>query len=175
VLQEPGGRVDIDRMAPLRKPSVTSPLAAVRQAKDLSRTGLAHASGVPRRRIVGYERGRARLTHEELSAIAEVLDVTTVEIAPHASVAHLTYGASAEDDLLREYVSMLLELRNLRDVSPSSLRHEDLGELARVLGGSAEAIEARVMELLEVNGTRAAEIVHTILPSLDGSPTPDVR
>ena len=43
---------------------------------------------------------------------------------------------------------MVRDLRGTSAIPPSSLRHDDLTELGRVLGGTPEAIEARLVELL---------------------------
>jgi transcriptional regulator with XRE-family HTH domain len=72
----------------------------------------------------------------------------------------------APDALLREYLSMLLELRDTQRISPTSLRQEDLSELAAALGGTPEAIEARLMELLGTDEQEAWQLRTTILPSL---------
>jgi len=77
-----------------------------------------------------------------------------------------TLPGVAPDALLREYLSMLLELRDTQRISPTSLRQEDLSELATALGGTPEAIEARLMELLGTDEQEAWQLRTTILPSL---------
>lgn len=75
-------------------------------------------------------------------------------------------GEAAFDALLREYLSMVLELRNSREAAPSSIRQDDLCELARALGGTPEAIEVRLMQLLGTDQHNAWQVRSTILPSL---------
>jgi len=63
-------------------------------------------------------------------------------------------GDAALDALLEEYVAMLAELRGSTRVPASSLREDDLAELARVVGATPEAIETRLTELLETRDSR---------------------
>ena len=55
----------------------------------------------------------------------------------------LRAGAGA-DGLLREYLAMIYELRNLPPGTRPPMREEDLAALADALGGTPEAIEARL-------------------------------
>ena len=72
----------------------------------------------------------------------------------------------AFDALLREYISMVLELRRASTIPAVSLRQEDLTELAKALGGTPELIEARLIELLGTDAEGASEMREAMLPSL---------
>lgn len=148
----------------------------------MSRAGLASASGLTRKQITAFERGKSSLSEQELTALAEACDVEVGALAPPGynlavAVGVLSNGAPGElrgqaalDALLREYLSMVVELRDGRDAPPSSLRQDDLSELARALGGTPEAIEARLIELLGTDEQEAWQLRATILPSLGDAP-----
>jgi hypothetical protein len=81
----------------------------------------------------------------------------------------------AQDALLREYLAMVLELRDAPDMAPASIRQDDLSELARALGGNPEAIESRLVELLGTDSAQAWELRTTLWPYLgaDASQPPE--
>jgi hypothetical protein len=94
-----------------------------------------------------------------LSALAVACDVAPSELAQPEPDA-------AFDALLREYLSMLLELRQASTIAPVSLRQDDLSELATALGGTPERIEARLVELLGTDAAGASEMRAVLLPSI---------
>jgi transcriptional regulator with XRE-family HTH domain len=154
-----------------------SRLRELRRSNKMSRSQLARASGLSRRNIAALERGRAPISDADVDALANACGVEVTVLAP--PVFRLTTGSgasdpgsgelrgqAASDGLLREYVSMLFELRDSRRLSPASLRQEDLSELALALGGTPEAIEARIVELLGTDEEQAWELRTEILPSL---------
>jgi len=146
-------------------------IATVRLACGLSRSQLARKSGVSRRKLAEFERGAAVPTASELAAVAEACGVGRDEIArPTLDVAAVANGVgngssseirseAASDALLREYLSMLLELRKASEIAPVSLRQDDLAELAAALGGTPEAIKARLVELLGTDSRGASEML----------------
>lgn len=158
-------------------------LRQLRRAKGLSRAQLADSSGLSRRTIASLERGRASLPEGDLSALARACGVEAGELDPPGYNLTLTVGASSDgtisglqgeaalDALLREYVSMVVELRESRQFLPASLRQDDLCELARALGGTPEAIEARLIELLGTDQHEAWQLRTTIVPSLGAAST----
>jgi hypothetical protein len=103
------------------------------------------------------------LSEADLRTLAEACGVDVDELAPRnlrlALAAHALSdqgavqleGEAARDALLREYVLMLVDLRGSVDVPASSLRQDDLEELARVVGGTPAAIEDRLTYLLEAS------------------------
>jgi transcriptional regulator with XRE-family HTH domain len=152
----------------------------LRSRSGLTRRALAKRSGLPISAIAGVERGRGEVSSDDLAKIAAACGAgpDDLDVAPSASDLSLVshdaqgHGAGTEirgdaafEALLREYLSMVLELRSNQNRTPDSLRHEDLTELARALGGSAEAIEARLVELLGSGEQEAWELRMAILPS----------
>jgi hypothetical protein len=73
-------------------------------------------------------------------------------------------GREALDTLLREYLAMVVELRSGQTVTPPTLRHEDLVELATALGDTPESIEARLVALLSTDGVDTP-VVHSLTPA----------
>jgi transcriptional regulator with XRE-family HTH domain len=148
----------------------TQDLGSARRAAGLTRRELARRSGVPKRTLAAIERGTRVASTEQSAAIASacadasiappeapVLDPVATTVAPDDTV--------ALDDLLREYIAMVVELRSTTVESFGSLRVEDLTVLAGALGSSPETIEARIMELLGTEASRASEMRGAILPS----------
>jgi transcriptional regulator with XRE-family HTH domain len=150
-------------------------LRAVRERAGLSPRKLAKSSGVDVRRITELERSAAPPTDRELGALAQACRVSVFDLLPPGYVgvlahddacgAHEVRGAEASDALLREYLSMVLELRSNRVVTAPTLRHDDLVELAAALGDTPEAIEVRLVALLDTDAADADAIRSMILPS----------
>jgi transcriptional regulator with XRE-family HTH domain len=147
-----------------------------RRDADLSQRKLAKKSGVPTRRIADLEQGREVPTDRELGALAQACRISVFDLLPrgyslrvlaHDETSESTEvaGREAFDALLREYLSMVMELRSGRAVTAPTLRHDDLVELAGALGDSPEAIEARLTALLDAEGLDAPAIRSMILPS----------
>jgi hypothetical protein len=82
------------------------------------------------------------------------------------SIRHLRNGHDEPEGLLREYLSMIYELRNLPPGSRVPLREPDLAALADALGGTPDAIEQRLMELIGSSREEAARLRAIILPPL---------
>ena len=151
-------------------------LQVARTQAGLSPAKLARATGLSRRRVAALEGGNDLPTDRELGAIASACRATVFELIPPGySLRVLVHdedegpqearGRTALDALLREYLSMVMELRSGRTVTAPSLRQEDLVELAGMLGDSPEAIEARLVELLGATPEDAPGIRSIILPS----------
>ncbi len=154
-------------------------LRALRESKGLSRKQVARSSGLSQRKLSAFEHGRASMSESDLLALGAALDVEPSALVPAGYRLALVQGTSgsvpqasdadaALDTLLREYLSMVVELRGSADGLESSLRHEDLKELSRALGGTPEAVEAKVMQLLATGPHEASHITRTIMPSIDG-------
>ena len=77
----------------------------------------------------------------------------------------------AMDRLLREYLAMVMELRNA-PVNAMTLRNADLSELALALGGTPDAIEARLRELLRADEQDVTELRRAIMLASQSSGTP---
>jgi transcriptional regulator with XRE-family HTH domain len=151
-------------------------LHAARTQASLSVAKLANASSLSRRRVSALERGSDLPTEREISALATACRATVFELIPPGySLRVLVHdpdagpqearGRTALDALLREYLAMVVELRSGNAVTAPSLRQEDLIELAKMLGDTPEAIEARLVELLDADPGDAPAIRSIILPS----------
>ena len=147
-------------------------LAAARVQAGLSTRKLARATGIDHRRIIALEQGTGgRPTDRELGVLAQGCDTTVFALLPPGYGLEVlgshdaTAGEGALDALLREYLSMVVELRAGRPVTAPSLRHDDLVELAAALGDTPTAIEARLVTLLGATADDAPGIRSLILPS----------
>jgi transcriptional regulator with XRE-family HTH domain len=151
-------------------------LESTRRTADLSQRKLAKRSGISVRRIDELEQGAAEPTDRELGALAQACRVSVFELLPAGYTLRVLAqdestgvreleGGEASDALLREYLSMVVELRSGRPVTPPTLRHDDLVELAAALGDSPEAIEARLVSVLDADESTAPAIRSLILPS----------
>ncbi len=67
------------------------------------------------------------------------------------------------DEVLRGYLGLLYEIRSTKPGTEIPLRDKDLEALADALGGSADAIETRLIELMDVTRDEAAAIRATLL------------
>jgi transcriptional regulator with XRE-family HTH domain len=149
-------------------------LQTARARAGLSPRKLARASGVKARRLADLEAGIDQPTDRELGALAQGCGVSVFDLLPPGyslrvlvrddAGAKEVQGRTALDALLREYLQMVLELRSGRAITPPTLRHDDLVELASALGDTPESIEQRLIELLGTE-PNAAAIRSLILPS----------
>lgn len=154
-------------------------LAAARTEAGLSTRKLARMSGIEHKRMVALEAGAASPTDRELGLLAQGCGTTVFALLPpgygfevlatdgtaNASSLEPAAGEHALDALLREYLSMVVEMRAGRAVTAPSLRHDDLVELAAALGDTPEAIEERLVSLLGAGADDAPAIRSLILPS----------
>jgi transcriptional regulator with XRE-family HTH domain len=178
-------RVDIAFMRRRNRERTTSTfgvqLTYFRHGQNLSRRQLSAASGLRRHTIASLERDRRQPSPDETRLLRDALGVEFDLEASHepfslvvgksseGEIAHVE-GDHALDALLREYLSMVAELRSCEGGEISSLRHDDLTELARVLGGTPEAIESRLMALLGMDASAAFDLRSVIAPSLTAAP-----
>jgi len=162
-------------------------LRQVRRKQGLSRSEVARSAGLTRRELAAYERGRIVIPESDLWCLAGSCGVDVDELLPGreplkvgSGLSSLAMGDSirrlrdpaAPDGLLREYLSMIYELRNLPPGSRVPLREPDLVALADALGGSPEAIETRLVELIGASQEEAARLRAMILPPLSLSAAP---
>jgi transcriptional regulator with XRE-family HTH domain len=156
-------------------------LRHVRRKQGLSRAEVARSAGLTRRELAAYERGRVEIPDSDLWCLAGSCGVDVGELLPQrdplridSSLSSLAIGdtirqlrAPAEPDgVLREYLAMIYELRNLPPGTRVPLREADLSTLADALGGTPEVIEARLVELVGTNREEAARLRAMILPPL---------
>jgi transcriptional regulator with XRE-family HTH domain len=156
-------------------------LRQVRRKQGLSRSEVARSAGLTRRELAAYERGRIVIPESDLWCLAGSCGVDVNELLPGreplkvgSGLSSLAMGDSIRrlrdpappDGLLREYLSMVYELRNLPPGSRVPLREPDLVALAEALGGTPGAIEARLVELIGASQEEAARLRAMILPPL---------
>jgi transcriptional regulator with XRE-family HTH domain len=124
----------------------------------LSRADLARAAGVEPRRLEQLETGRGAPSEAELRSIAAACGLEYGDLIPNGYHLTLAVGGAVlaagrstsdqeRDTLLREYVKTVFELRR-SPVKLATIRHEDVVELARVLGTTPEEIQARLQQLV---------------------------
>ncbi|MBM3661152.1 MAG: helix-turn-helix transcriptional regulator, partial [Actinobacteria bacterium] len=114
--------------APASPSDVGRHLRAVRKAKGLSRAEVARSAGLTRRELAAYERGRSAVPDSDLWCLAGSCGVDVGELVPPidrisvgSDLGALTVGESVarlrpgpgNDGVLREYLAMVYELRNL--------------------------------------------------------------
>ena len=140
-------------------PSTTAPspkqlgrqLRQVRKQKGLSRSEVARSAGLTRRELAAYERGKVAVPESDLWCLAGSCGVDVGELLPNrdplqisSDLSSLTVGNSIRhlratqerDGVLREYLSMIYELRNLPPGSRVPVardRPRDAGRRARRL------------------------------------------
>ena len=168
-------------------------LRDVRKQKGLSRSEVARSAGLTRRELAAYERGKVAVPESDLWCLAGSCGVDVGELLPNrdplqisSELSSLTVGNSIRhlratqerDGVLREYLSMIYELRNLPPGSRVPLREADLATLADALGGAPDMIEQRLMELIGASREEAARLRAMILPPLSlpaasGTTSPD--
>ena len=156
-------------------------LRQVRKQQGLSRSAVARSAGLTRRELVAYERGRVAVPESDLWCLAGSCGVDVGELLPSRDPLQISSDLSTigigdtvrrlrnpgePDGLLREYLSMIYELRNLPPGSRVPLRNSDLAALADALGGTPENIERRLVELIGASPAEAARLRAMILPPL---------
>lgn len=154
-------------------------LRQVRKQQGLSRSAVARSAGLTRRELAAYERGRVDVPESDLWCLAGSCGVDVGELLPRREPLQIRSDLSAigvgdtvrrlrnpgePEGLLREYLAMIYELRNLPPGSRIPLRQPDLVALADALGGTPESIEHRLAELIGASPEEAARLRAMILP-----------
>src|SRR5450759_4278013 len=153
-------------------------LRHVRKQQGLSRGAAARSAGLTRRELAQYERGKVEVPESDLWCLAGSCGVDVSELLPRReplrvspdlstistgdTIRHLR-GPAEPDGLLRDYLAMIYELRNLPLGSPVPLRQPDLTALADALGGTPDSIEHRLVEIIGASTEEAARIRAMIL------------
>ncbi len=134
-------------------------LETARQEAGISSRQLAKKSGIAARRLGELQEGTEAPTEGEIGLLAQACQVSVFALLPPGYSLHVlahdgstgpreVVGDDASDALLREYLSMVVELRSGRAIAPPTLRHDDMVELAAALGDTPDAVEARLLQLL---------------------------
>jgi transcriptional regulator with XRE-family HTH domain len=154
-------------------------LRSVRKAKGLSRSEVARSAGLTRRELAAYERGRTAVPDSDLWCLAGSCAVDVSELLPERegaaddpdlapTVADHTGGPGTDHepgDLLPEQLALIDALHAPPSGSPVPLPEADRGALADALGGTPDAIEARLGELIGASRDEAARLRAIIAPS----------
>src|ERR1700686_2175513 len=138
-------------------------LRQVRKQQGLSRGAAARSAGLPRRGLAQYEGGKVQVPESDLWCLAGSCGVDVSELLPRRKPLHVSpdlstistgdtirhlRGPAEPEGVLREYLAMIYELRNLPPGSPVPLRQPDLTALADALGGTPDTIEHRLVALI---------------------------
>src|SRR3954471_23140790 len=124
-------------------------LEAARVQAQLSPRQLAKKSGVAGRRLTDLHEGVEAPTDREIGVLAQACGVSVFALLPpgyslrvlahdDSSAPREVVGDTAAEALLREYLSMVVELRSGRVIAAPTLRHDDLVELADALGDTPD-------------------------------------
>jgi transcriptional regulator with XRE-family HTH domain len=185
-------------MAPTAERNVQEPtspkavgrnLRQVRRQQGLSRGAAARSAGLTRRELAQYERGKVECPESDLWCLAGSCGVDVAQLLPRRAPLHISpdlttistgdtirhlRGPAEPDGVLREYMSMIYDLRSLPPGSPVPLRQADLAALADALGGTPASIEQRLVDQIGASPEEAIRLRTMILPPLSlpsGSPT----
>jgi transcriptional regulator with XRE-family HTH domain len=129
-------------------------VSSARIVAGLSRAELARAAHMEPRRLEQVETGHAAPSEAELRQVAAACGVEYGELIPPGYHLTLAIGAAVlgtrthatdeeRDRFLREYLRTVMELRRT-PVKLSSIREEDVTELARVLGVAPVDVHRRL-------------------------------
>jgi transcriptional regulator with XRE-family HTH domain len=172
-------REDDSASNPRSPKQVGRQLRNVRRKQGLTRAEVARSAGLTRRELAAYERGRVEIPESDLWCLAGSCGVDVAELLPQrdelridSSISTLAIGDSIRhlrtidepDGMLRQYLAMIYELRNLPPDATVPLREADLATLADALGGTPEAIEARLADVIGADRDEAARLRAMILP-----------
>jgi transcriptional regulator with XRE-family HTH domain len=153
-------RTKQDRISPTE---VGRNLREVRKEQGLSRGDAARSAGLTRRELAAYERGKLEVPESDLWCLAGSCGVDVSELLAHREPLRVSpdrstisiggtvrrlRGPAEPDGVLREYLAMLYEQRDLPRGSPVPLRQPDLAALADALGGTPDTIKRRLVELI---------------------------
>jgi transcriptional regulator with XRE-family HTH domain len=156
---------------------VSEVLCDLRRRSGRSRHDLANDSGVTAAELRSFERGTTTPSADVRRRLATALAVDPEVLVPARSAvvvepdALIVNGQTRPlhtgdtEEILREYLAVLYEMRHPRPGSEVPLREHDVAALAAALGPDAdhETIEARLIELMGVTSEQAARMRSIIL------------
>jgi len=160
-------------------------MAEARASAGLGVRQVAKAAGVPVRRLRALEAGEGTVSHGEVASVAQACGVdptallaTTDDLVVvlHDAGRRLDGGTirgeAALDVVLREYLAMVRELRNADASASLVIRQDDVVELARICGTTAEWIDERLHALLAEAGSGADPVGPAETPAPDAPDAP---
>ncbi|HEX7521377.1 MAG TPA: helix-turn-helix transcriptional regulator [Acidimicrobiia bacterium] len=153
-------------------PPVSEVLCDLRRRSGRSRHDLAYDSGVTAAELRSFERGTSTPSAEVRRRLATALAVDPEVLVPARSAVVVEHDAlivngqtrplhtGDTEEILREYLAVLYEMRHPRPGSKVPLREHDVAALAAALGPDAdpETIETRLIELMGVSREQAARM-----------------
>jgi transcriptional regulator with XRE-family HTH domain len=151
---------------------VSEVLCDLRRRSGRSRHDLADESGVTAAELRSFERGTTTPSAEVRRRLATALSVDPEVLVPARSAVVVEHDAlivngqtrplhtGDTEEILREYLAVLYEMRHPRPGSEVPLREHDVAGLAAALGPDAdpETIETRLVELMGVTREQAARM-----------------
>jgi transcriptional regulator with XRE-family HTH domain len=170
----------MDKARTLAKPSpkrVGKQLRALRRKKGLSLSEVARGTGLSRRELVAYERGKVEIPDSDLWVLAGACGVDVSELVPPAEVPALvaapssiedaiTHLRSGQDDyVLNRHLNTLAALRALPPGSQVQLQDSERASMVETLGPDPGAIEQQLVDRMRVSREEAARLRELILPS----------
>ena len=154
-------------------------LRAARRAAGVRRRDAAGRVGLKTAALRNYERGSEPVPDDVAGRLADAYDCDVSTLLPNRDVApvilepgYLRVGPASKtlrsddphpDEVLKGYLSLLYDMRDLKPGTRIPLRDHDLDALAEALGGTSDAIEARLIELMHVTRDEAAAMTATLL------------
>jgi transcriptional regulator with XRE-family HTH domain len=156
---------------------VGAALRAARRGVGLRRRDAAARIGLQSSELRNYERGSVPAPEDVVDRLAREYGCDTATLLPSRATVvlepgYLHVGGSSTtmrsddpkpDEVLKGYLSLLYELRSKKPGTRIPLRDHDLDALADALGGSSDAIETRLTELMHVSRDEAASLTATLL------------
>ena len=152
-------------------------LRMARRGAGIGRRDAAARIGLQPSELRDYERGSVAVPEDVVDRLAGEYGCdaatllpsrTTVVVEPGylhvgGSTATLRSDGSHPDEVLKGYLGLLYELRSKKPGTRIPLRDHDLDALADALGGTSDAIEMRLIELMHVSRDEAAALTATLL------------
>jgi transcriptional regulator with XRE-family HTH domain len=170
----------MDKAQTLVSPSpkrVGKQLRALRRKKGLSLSEVARGTGLSRRELVAYERGKVAIPESDLWVLAGACGVDASELLPPVEVPALaaapstiedtiTHLRSGQDDyVLNRHLNTLAALRALPPGSQVQLQDGERASMLEALGSDPSTIEKRLVDRMRISREEAARLRDLILPS----------
>ncbi len=152
-------------------------LRALRRKKGLSLSEVARGTGLSRRELVAYERGKVAIPESDLWVLAGACGVDASELLPPVeapalvaapatiedTITHLRSGQ--EDAVLNRHLNTLAALRALPPGSQVQLQDRERASMLETLGADPDTIEQRLVDRMRIAPDEAARLRELILPS----------
>jgi transcriptional regulator with XRE-family HTH domain len=143
----------------------------------LSLSEVARGTGLSRRELVAYERGKVPIPESDLWVLAGACGVDASELLPPVEVPALaaapstiedaiTHLRSGQDDyVLNRHLNTLAALRALPPGSQVQLQDSERASMLEALGSDPRTIENRLVDRMRISREEATRLRELILPS----------